>query len=54
MASRSVAIAMAASVTQGSATARTGARYRTWSQMKKPSQPRLSARAARSATTRGS
>ena len=54
IASRSVATATAARVIHGSATARTGARYSMWSQTKKPSQPRLSARAARAATAPGS
>ena len=49
-----VAAAIAAMVTHGSATARTGARYTTWSQTKKPSQPRSSAATASSATSRGS
>ena len=51
---RSVATATAASVIHGSATALTGARYSTWSQTKKPSQPACSARAASSATAAGS
>src|SRR6266536_2156120 len=49
-----VAHATAASATHGSATALTGARYTTWSQTKKPSQPRSSAATASSARTRGS
>src|SRR5262245_58811231 len=54
MRTRGVAQAAAARVTHGSATARPGPRWAMWSQAKKPSYPRSSARAARRATTRGS
>ena len=50
----SVAVAIAASVIHGSATCRTGARHRRWSQTNTPCQPASSASAARRATTAGS